>query len=136
MHMRTDTATALLREATHRGYLIERPGQSVVFRAFHDWCVARGQPVVYIDRTRTKGQGAYVAVGIDVFATGERFRPVVLDEARQLLDDYPLMMRTRIAGMVTLSPLAIRHSQVPVDQAEDLALTLLALYRRMKETTV
>jgi hypothetical protein len=37
--------------------------------------------------------------------------------------------------MVTVSPLAIRHSQVPVDQAKDLALTLRTLYRRMKETT-
>jgi hypothetical protein len=132
--MRTDTVTAttLLREAISCGYFVRRPGHSDVFRAFRDWCAAHGQPVVYIDYTRKKGQGAYVAVSIDLFSTSERFTPVALDEARHVLDAYPLVMRTRIAGMVTLSPLAIRHSQVPFDRAETLAQALLALYHRMK----
>lgn len=117
----------LLLEATQHGYVIRRPGDPLVWKLFYAWCLTHTHPFVYIDlpgggKTRT---GAIV--GIDLFTTShaghecDRFPPEALGEATRLIEHYPRVTMGRCPTPHTITSLAIRHANVAVEQAEELA---------------
>lgn len=137
---RMPTVHPLLREATQRGYVVKRSGETDIWKQFHTWCSRHAQPFVYIDLTRPDRSTRGVVVAIDLCTTGrdgratDRFSPAACTEARELLGAFPVSTRPSRRTPPTISPIAIRHTNVPEDRAEEIAHALLAIYQRMKTT--
>ncbi len=129
-----------LAHVIQQGYVIRRGADPPIWKLFYTWCLTHAQPYVYIDLLRTTNGDKGAKVTIDLFTTtptgrdGDRFTPEALAEAKHLLARYP-----RVTGCTSPTPdriasITIRATGIAVEQADELAQALLALYRRMKET--